>query len=499
MPSIAIGSILIGPDNETFKITDFLGNGAFGEVYRAVGENSGNVVAAKLIPLGLLPSEGSKAALLNEIRIAQQVEHPNVVRILHVSDGALSPVGPYVFMEYIGDGNLAELLRRQIQANAEIPLNKALLMMLDIAQGARAINTKVIHRDIKPDNILVAGIKLKIGDFGISKLVDENTRTKTFKGGQHIAYMAPEGWLYQANTFKLDVYSVGLVYYQILMLKHPLEGKVSDPGNFLEWEKAHLYEQCPDVRSARKDVPIGVSQLLSRMVSKRPQDRPPWDEILKHLSEPNIIGTVAHPSVSAAVEAAIARREKEEAKHLSALEQQSERQRTANLYRHSCETLLESLKPLIEQFNSQFQHGKITCESLGWANNYNVPSGSTISILFFEPKRCGIKVRGGEIIGGGWIGVAEGRSANLVLLKYGADDFYGKWAVCEIGIMALADPQKLIGRFGISERTVIPFGFRDIDFYDQMQYSTGIMHVFTYNFTDDVVDFFAHLLNEALR
>src|ERR1700756_3686338 len=99
MPSIAIGTTIIGPDNERFKITDFLGNGAFGEVYRAVGENSGNVVAVKLIPLSLLPSEESKTALLNEIRTAQQVEHPNVVRILHVNDGTSSPVGPYVFME----------------------------------------------------------------------------------------------------------------------------------------------------------------------------------------------------------------------------------------------------------------------------------------------------------------------------------------------------------------------------------------------------------------
>lgn len=165
MPSVAIGSTLVGPDNETFKITDFLGNGAFGEVYRAVGENSVTVVAVKLIPLGTLPSEESKTALLNEIRTAQQVEHQNVVRILHVNDGASSPVGPYVFMEYVADGNLAELLRKQIAANAEIPLNRAIEMMIDIAQGAHAINAKVIHRDIKPDNILIAGNKLKIRRF----------------------------------------------------------------------------------------------------------------------------------------------------------------------------------------------------------------------------------------------------------------------------------------------------------------------------------------------
>jgi eukaryotic-like serine/threonine-protein kinase len=498
MPSITIGSVLIGPNNERFKTTDFLGNGAFGEVYRAVGENSGSIVAVKLIPLGTLPSEESKAALLNEIRVAQQVEHPNVVRILHVNDEALSPVGPYVFMEYVSGGNLAELLRKQIAASAEIPVNKAIEMMINIAQGARAINARVIHRDIKPDNILVAGNRLKIGDFGISKFVDESTRSKTFKGGQHIAYMAPEGWLYQANTFKVDVYSVGLVYYQILTLKHPLADKVKDPGNFLEWEKAHLYQPCPDVRSERKDVLISVAQLLTRMVSKRPQDRPSWDEILRILSEPNSSDAVTHPSVSAAVESAIARRRQEEASHLGMLQQQSDREKQVKLYAHSCEMLLESLKPVIEQFNQQFQHGQIKCNKEWTASIYRVPSGQSISISFFEPRKSGIRIRGGEIIGGGWIGVAKGRSANLVLLKHGSDDLYGQWVVCEIGIMALANPQKLIGRFGITRETVIPFGFPDNDFYDQMKYTAGV-HVFTYNFIDDVVEFFAQLLNEALK
>ncbi len=56
----------------------------------------------------------------------------------------------------------------------------------------------------------------EVTDFGIAKVIDEQTRTRTFKGSQHVAYMAPEGWEYQTNTIKLDVYSVGLVYYQIL-------------------------------------------------------------------------------------------------------------------------------------------------------------------------------------------------------------------------------------------------------------------------------------------
>src|SRR3984893_18185179 len=217
MPSIPIGTTFAGPNDEIFKTSDFLGQGAFGEVYRAVGETSGRVVAVKLLPLGALADTESKIALLNEIKTAQQIKHPNVVQVLYVNDGTSSAIGPYVVMEFISGGTLANVLL----AGAQIPLERAIEMMLDVAQGTKAINEKLIHRDIKPDNVLIEGSKLKKGDFGISKFVDESTRLHTFKGAQHIAYMAPEGWQSQTNTICLDIYSVGLVFYEVLALKHP--------------------------------------------------------------------------------------------------------------------------------------------------------------------------------------------------------------------------------------------------------------------------------------
>src|ERR1700674_2992924 len=264
MPSIPIGTTFSGLGNETFKTTDFLGQGAFGEVYRAVGETSGRVVAVKLLPLGALADAASKVALLNEINTAQQIRHPNVVQLLFVNDGTSSALGPYAVMEYISGGSLANVLR----AGTQIPLERAIDMMIAIVQGAKAINEKLIHRDIKPDNVLIEGSKLKIGDFGISKFVDESTRHYTFKGGQHRAYMAPEGWENQANTILIDVYSVGLVFYEMLTLKHPLVPYVKDPNNDLDWRAVHLYKQCSDVRTSRNDVPLSIAQLLSRMVSK---------------------------------------------------------------------------------------------------------------------------------------------------------------------------------------------------------------------------------------
>jgi NIMA (never in mitosis gene a)-related kinase/serine/threonine-protein kinase len=263
-----------------YVISDFLGRGSFGEVYRANGESTGTVVAVKLLPLGKLSGEVEKRALLNEIKAAQQINHPNVVRVLHVDEGSIADLGPYACMEYVSGGTLDRLLSVKSQASSQIPLSRAIEMMIDIAQGMRAVNERVVHRDVKPDNILIEGKTLKISDFGISKFIDESTRLHTFKGGQHAAYMAPEGWATEKNTHKLDVYAVGIVFFQILTLQHPLLPKVKDPGNFTQWESAHLFETCPDVRTGRSDVPISLAQLVSRMVAKRPQDRPEWEEVL---------------------------------------------------------------------------------------------------------------------------------------------------------------------------------------------------------------------------
>jgi eukaryotic-like serine/threonine-protein kinase len=495
MPSIPIGTTFSGPDNEIFKSTDFLGQGAFGEVYRAVGETSGRVVAVKLLPLGALADADSKIALLNEINTAQQIRHPNVVQVLFVNNGTCSSIGPYAVMEFISGGNLANVLR----ARAQVPLERAIEMMIDISQGAKAINARLIHRDIKPDNVLIEGSKLKIGDFGISKFVDESTRLHSFKGRQHIWYMAPESWANQANTIKIDVYSVGLVFYEILALQHPLLPHVADPTDFLDWEKAHLYQPCPDVRTSRNDVPLSIAQLLSRMVSKRPDDRPYWDEVLNVLSQPSVVsGTTKNPTITAAVEAAVARKEQEKRKELELLAQKTKRETQLDLYRYSYAALLEKLDPIVEQFNQEFQYGQITRREEVGVIFYHIPQCRSIQISVFRPPDSAVKIRNGELIGGGWIGLSQGISANLVLFKHGADDLYGRWSICEIKISGIVHPASLIGQFGITKHTVEPFGFKAEYFYEQMQY-VGMAHVFNYFFSDDVTGFFAKLIHESCK
>lgn len=505
-PVPRVGAEVLGPDSERFKITDFLGNGAFGEVYRASGTRTGRIVAVKLLPVNDLDDENSRTALINEVRAATQVRHPNVVEVLYVAEES-AELGPYVIMEYISGGNLARLLRAQRQASVLIPPTRVLAMMADIAQGARAVNEKLIHRDIKADNVLIEGETLKIGDFGISKLIDQSTRLRTFKGGQHIAYMAPEGWQGAKNTVKLDTYAVGLLFYQIATLKHPFEDTVPDFTDWRAWERAHLFEPCPDLCAIRPDLGIAIAQLVGRMAAKRPDERPAWDDVLRILTTPDLtLGSSTLPSVDRAVQAAIRKRQEQDRVNLRSEAESHDAERKTKLYFHSCEELLTKFDAVVAAFNSQFQLGSIeVSRRTGLFDqprevDYTLPGGRAIIVRFFRHEETGTNVRGGQIVGGGVIRIRDGRGANLVLLRRDGADLYGRWIVCELNLMALADPRKLVGRFGLKEGMPLPFGFENPeDFYEQMIFSTGIMHVFTYNFVDDPTQFFGDLLEIACQ
>ena len=499
MAGTRIGVEIIGPSGEQFRLTDYLGQGFFGEVYRAIGSSSGRIAAVKLIPINALQDPEAQTALLNEIQVASQIIHPNVVQVLHVSTGS-SPIGPYLIMEFISGGTLAGLLRAQQNANSLIPMPRAREMMIDIAQGARAINERLIHRDMKPDNILIDDTRLKISDFGISKVIDEQTRTHTFKGAQHIAYMAPEGWESQTNTFKLDVYSVGLVYYQILTLKHPLLQFVSDAHDWREWRKAHLFSVCPDIRMLRPDVSTVIAQLASRMVNKRPQDRPDWEEVLTILSSSEDSRSQPNP-IASAVEIAINRQQQLEAARLAEQQMAEKETRKNELYQYSCKQLTDAFDDVVEQFNSQYQHGKVTIHHVGPSGlRYVLPTGGHITFSFFPRRESDLRIKGGQLIGGGHIEVEHSISTNLLLVRDGDDDLYGRWIGCFLRISAIVDPRKIMGTRGITPRTVQPFGLEyEGDFYKDMQWAERGMHIFKYELRTDIQQFFIDILETALQ
>ncbi len=491
-----LGAEIVGPEDGIYVISAFLGRGGFGEVFRA--ENSaGHNVAIKFIYQENFTASQLPFAFLNEARSASLVKHDNVLQLLYV--GQSDTFGPYLISELAEGGTLADLIEKQRKAGELIDVDRSRRLMLEIALGCQAINSVLIHRDLKPDNIFVLSSQLKIGDFGISKLVEESTRAHTFKGIQHFRYKAPESWRFEANTTKIDVYSAGLIFYEIVSLTHPLLASIRNPSDWQEWSTAHLTKIPTSLRTVRPEVGSNIAQLVDRMLSKRPQDRPDWSDVLQKLNLTNE-KVESNSGLAVAISSAIQRKDERDRQTVEAERRRNEEIRKNDLYKTSCELLINTWQEIVDDFNVQFQGGKIEVERRAGDAIYRLAGHSQINCFFFPARETSITLRGRKLIGGGWIGIPDGVSGNIVLVQSGDTDLYGDWLGCFVKISAIVSGRNLIGRFGISASTKTPMGFRSADdFYDQIRYASGVMHVFTYDLKNDIKTFFIDFLETAFQ
>jgi len=490
------GVILCGPNGEGYELTTFLGAGSFGEVYRAENKKKEIILAAKVLPLEGISDKDLILSLMNEAELATKIKHSNVVNVFFA--GKDKVIGPYLLMEYISGDTLKEYLLTRIKANSMISLRKSREMMMQIAQGARAINQKLVHRDLKPDNILISDDQLKITDFGLSKLVAERTRTTTFKGIGAICYMAPEAWQLKHNTLKIDIYSVGLIFYEILTLSHPLQSKVTDPSHVEAWRRVHLFQKIEDARSLRSDIPRHLAQLLSRMVAKNTDDRPEWDEIISVLSSDNV-ESEKNNNMAQIIERAIERRNETEEKRLKEDEERSEEEEREQLYRVSFEQLISSWDNIIDSFNIEFQGKSIKKILLSDSSiEYMLPNAPSIDIVLFSRRDTDINILNGKLMGGGIIGIKGGISVNILLIKKSQEDIYGQWVICFVKINPLYPKQELASALS-NPPHVEPFGFSsESDFYEHIAYAGGGgSSGFIYELKTDLEQVFKDFLDTA--
>lgn len=281
------GDIVFGPiDTDQYKIIRLIGSGSFGFVYET-HDNHGTIYALKTITTGWLNNDALQS-LLNEGHLATEIQNENVLRIYYFHDGKQYPnLPPYMLMEFANGGNLDNLLSNKKAQCKYFESNELLALFTQLASGMKAINEKLVHRDIKPDNILIKNSMLKIADFGLSKVVGAATRTQTFKGINHIKYCAPEAWRLDKNLPAMDMYSMGIVFYEMATLQHPY--KLEETGNLLEaWKNAHLFQVPADPRKINNSINLGIAQVIMKMIAKRPQDRyVSWDEVIQRLTSSN--------------------------------------------------------------------------------------------------------------------------------------------------------------------------------------------------------------------
>ena len=273
-----IGSTVKDGNENIYTLNSIIGRGGFGCVFKAIRENDNAVFAVKTT----LPSFGDSSATIsfqNEIKSAADIEDKNVIKYEFVHDGSLFPeYPPYIIMEYAEGGTLGDLLKEK-KKNGEYFSDEELIdIYKQLASGMKKVNSVLVHRDIKPENILVCGDLLKITDFGLAKIAEECTRTLTFKGGGTPLYMSPEAWDYSKNTIQMDIYSMGIVFYELATFEYPYS---TIPKDHYEAKDMHLYTPILNMNTFGITRSQSLVSLINRMLEKSCKKRfSSWEDIL---------------------------------------------------------------------------------------------------------------------------------------------------------------------------------------------------------------------------
>jgi serine/threonine-protein kinase len=288
-------SVSDGPQVPGHRILGVLGEGGMGRVYLAEDTALGRRVAIKAVSERVGASPEAHARFLREARSLAAVEHPNVVRVYSFGQAAGSS---YLVMEHIAGENLADRLRR----TGSLLVPEALGIAREIAEGlAAAWEQGVIHRDVKPSNVLVAAKgRVRVADFGLAKSLAGPADSELTQEGRVLGspyYLAPEQARGQPVDFRADVYSLGVVLYEMLTGRRPFEGATP-----LEVVAKRLAEDVPRLREHDSDVPEGVAALVAAMTHRDPARRPAsYAELLRRMdacaaAETSATLTAASPS-----------------------------------------------------------------------------------------------------------------------------------------------------------------------------------------------------------
>ena len=246
-----------------------LGGGGMSYVFVATERALGRQVVVKVLPAEM-SGQVSVERFKREIALAARLQHPHIVPLLSAGDaGGL----PYFTMPLIE----GESLRARLVKKGELPLNEAVRVLREIASAlAYAHERGIVHRDIKPDNVLMSGGSAMITDFGVAKALSasSNSEASSFTSlGVALgtpAYMSPE----QASAdptvdYRADIYSFGVLAYELLTGQPPFTGRT--PQNLLA---AHVTETPEHITRRRGAIPPALGQLVMRCLEKRAADRP---------------------------------------------------------------------------------------------------------------------------------------------------------------------------------------------------------------------------------
>ncbi len=250
-----------------YQIQERVGEGGMGVVYRARQVSMDRVVALKVLSEKYSANSEFIDRFIREARAAGRLNHPNVIHVHDVSKAG----GRYFFsMEFIDGPSVKQLLKEK----ARLPVRQSLEILTQAAKALEfAHENGIIHRDIKPDNIMLTGEGIvKIADLGIAKSFEEGSLSPDGPGQRKVLgtphYMAPEQALNKAIDRRADLYSLGATFYHMLTGKTPFTG-----STIAELLKAHVHEKLEPIQMLNPEVPEPVCFVVERMMAKVPEKR----------------------------------------------------------------------------------------------------------------------------------------------------------------------------------------------------------------------------------
>ncbi len=254
-----------------YHIDAEIGRGGMAVVYRAVDAHLHRTVAIKVLPPDVAFNSDVRTRFIREAQTAAQLNHPNIVSIYSVDDqdGVAGGGLVYFVMAYIDGESLGVRLARE----GAWPIDRTVRVLRDVADALAYAHARgVVHRDIKPDNILIdrASGRPMVTDFGIARAAAGETRlTATGVAVGTPAYMSPEQAVGEREVDgRSDLYSLGVVGYQMLAGETPFKA-ANTPAMLVK----HVSERPRPVRERRPEVPKYIADAIDRALAKRPEDR----------------------------------------------------------------------------------------------------------------------------------------------------------------------------------------------------------------------------------
>ncbi len=254
---------MIGRTISHYRILEKIGGGGMGVVYKAEDTKLKRMVALKFLPQDLTRKEHAKQRFIREAQNASSLDHPNICNIHEIDetdDGQL-----FISMTYYE----GETLQKKIE-RGPLHIEQAIAITIQVAQGLfKAHSKKIIHRDIKPGNIFITEEgHVKILDFGLAKLTGTTKITKEGATTGTIAYMSPEQARGKDVDEKSDIWSLGVVLYEMLTGTVPFKGE-----NWRVTLYSILNTQPESIKQLRKDIPEALEDVVEQMMQKDTKSR----------------------------------------------------------------------------------------------------------------------------------------------------------------------------------------------------------------------------------